>query len=152
MSEQRLLSVRLGLPWWLRWSRICLQCRRRRFDPWVGMIPYRRKWQPTPVFFPGEFRGQRSLAAYTVHGVAELDMTEWLTLPHFSVSIFLFKLFLLKKFCFRLFIFKLKKLKYGWFTMLRCIAKWFSYIHMLHYIILIFFFRFFTERLFFSLL
>ena len=33
-------------------------------------IPWRRKWQPTPVFLPGEAHGQRSLAGYTVHGVA----------------------------------------------------------------------------------
>ena len=38
-----------GLPWWLRWQRICLQCRRPGFDPWVRKIPWRRKWQPTPV-------------------------------------------------------------------------------------------------------
>ena len=41
------------------------QCRRHkrlRFDPWVGKIPSRRKWQPTPVLWPGESRGQRSLA------------------------------------------------------------------------------------------
>ena len=38
-------------------------CRRYRFDPWVGKIPWRRKWQPTPVFLPGEFHGQRSLRA-----------------------------------------------------------------------------------------
>ena len=31
-----------------------LQCREPRFDPWVGKIPWRRKWQPTPVFLPGE--------------------------------------------------------------------------------------------------
>ena len=31
------------------------------FDPWVGKIPWRRKWQPVPVFLPGEFQGQRSL-------------------------------------------------------------------------------------------
>ena len=43
-----------GLPWWLRPERICLQCRRPRFDPWVGKIPWRRAWQPTPVFLPGE--------------------------------------------------------------------------------------------------
>ena len=35
---------------------------RPRFDPWFGKIPWRRKWQPTPVFLPGEFQGQRSLA------------------------------------------------------------------------------------------
>ena len=40
----------MGLPWWLRGQSVCLQCRRPRFDPWVGKIPWRRKWQPTPVF------------------------------------------------------------------------------------------------------
>ena len=37
----------------------CRRCRRRRFDPWVEKIPWRRKWQPTPVSLPGEFHGQR---------------------------------------------------------------------------------------------
>ena len=40
------------------------------FDPWVSKIPWRRKWQPTPVFLPGESHGQRTLAA-TVHRVAQ---------------------------------------------------------------------------------
>jgi len=35
------------------------------FDPWVGKIPWRRKWQPTPVFLLGELHGQRSLAGYS---------------------------------------------------------------------------------------
>ena len=39
----------------------CRRCRRRGFDPWVGKIPWRRKWQPTPVFLPGESHGQRNL-------------------------------------------------------------------------------------------
>ena len=43
-------------------SRVCLQCRRPGFDPWVGKIPWRRKWQPTPVIFPGKSYGWRSLA------------------------------------------------------------------------------------------
>ena len=34
------------------------------FDPWVEKIPWTRKWQPTPVFLPGKFHGQRSLAGY----------------------------------------------------------------------------------------
>ena len=59
--------------------RICPQYRRPGFDPWVGKIPWRREWQPTPVFFPGESHGQRNLAGYTVHGVAESDTTEQLT-------------------------------------------------------------------------
>ena len=37
------------------------QCRRHRFDPLVGKIPWKRTWQPTPVFLPGEFHGQRRL-------------------------------------------------------------------------------------------
>ena len=41
---------------------ICLQCGRPGFDPWVGQIPWRRKWQPTPVLLPGKSHGQRSLA------------------------------------------------------------------------------------------
>ena len=47
--------------WWLRQERICLQCRIYGLDPWVGKIPWRSKWQPTPGFLPGEFHGQRSL-------------------------------------------------------------------------------------------
>ena len=44
------------------------QCRRHKgheFNPWVGKIPRRRAWQPTPVFLPGESHGQRSLAGYS---------------------------------------------------------------------------------------
>ena len=41
-------------PWWLRWKRICFQCGRPRFDPWVGKIPWRRAWQPTLVLLSGE--------------------------------------------------------------------------------------------------
>ena len=40
------------------------RCKRLGFDPWVGKIPWRRKWQPIPVFLPGKSRGQRSLAGY----------------------------------------------------------------------------------------
>ena len=46
------------------------------FNPWVGKIPYKRKWQPTPAFLPGESHGQRSLAGYSPLGPKELDMTE----------------------------------------------------------------------------
>ena len=69
-----------GLPWWLRWSRIRLSCRRPRFDPWVGKIPWRRKWQPTAVFLSGEFHGRRSLAGYIPWVRKESDMIEPLTL------------------------------------------------------------------------
>ena len=41
------------------------------FHPWVRKIHWRRKWQSTPVLFPGKSHGQRSLVSYTVHGVAK---------------------------------------------------------------------------------
>ena len=50
--------------------------KRRRFDPWVGKIPWRRAWQPTPIFLPGEFRGQRSLAGYSPQVYKKQDATE----------------------------------------------------------------------------
>ena len=46
-------------------SKVCLQCRRPGFSPWVGKIPWKRKWQPTPVFLPGKSYGQRSLSGYS---------------------------------------------------------------------------------------
>ena len=49
---------------------------------WVGKIPWRRKWQPTPLFLPGEFHGQRSLAGYSSWGCKESDTTEQLTHTH----------------------------------------------------------------------
>ena len=52
------------------------QHKRRGFDPWVGKIPYKRAWQPTLVFLPGESHGQRSLAGCSPKGPKELDMTE----------------------------------------------------------------------------
>ena len=52
------------------------QCRRRGFDPWVRKLPWKRTWQPTPAFLPGESPGQRSLAGYSPQGGKELDMTE----------------------------------------------------------------------------
>ena len=55
-------------------KKICLQCRDPG-DPWVGKMPWRREWQPTPVFLPGESHGQRSCWA-TVQRVAGSDTTE----------------------------------------------------------------------------
>jgi len=43
------------------------------FYPWVGKIPWRRKWQPAVVFLPGESHGQRSLVGYS-HGVTKISM------------------------------------------------------------------------------
>ena len=52
------------------------RCRRQGFNPWVGKIPWSRKWQPTPVFLPGEPHGQRNLAGFSPWGHKESDMTE----------------------------------------------------------------------------
>ena len=57
-------------------GRVCLQCRRPGFDPQVGKIPWRRAWQPIPLFLPGESHGQKNLASYSPWGCKELDMTE----------------------------------------------------------------------------
>ena len=46
------------------------------FHPWVGKIPWRRAWQPTPIFLPAESHGQRSLASYSPLGHKKPDMTE----------------------------------------------------------------------------
>ena len=73
MPELGVLSQIKLTPWWLS-GKVCLQCkrcRRRRFDPWVGKIPWRRERQPTLEFLPGESHGQRSLAGYK-----ESDTTE----------------------------------------------------------------------------
>ena len=50
------------------------------FDLWVGKTPWRREWQPTPVFLPGESHGQKSLVGYSPWGRKESDTTERLTL------------------------------------------------------------------------
>ena len=42
--------------------------KRRGFDPWVGKVPWRRVWQSTPIFLPGESHGQRSLVGYSPWG------------------------------------------------------------------------------------
>ena len=49
--------------------RIHLQCRRHRLDPWVKKIPWRRKWQPTPVFLPVKSYSQKSLLGYFAMGL-----------------------------------------------------------------------------------
>ena len=46
------------------------------FDPWVKEVPWKRTWQSTQVFLPGESHGQRSLAGYSPGGHKELDMAE----------------------------------------------------------------------------
>ena len=52
------------------------QCRKLRFDPWVGKIPWRRKWLPIAVFLPGKSHGQGSLAGCNPWNCNELNTTE----------------------------------------------------------------------------
>ena len=58
----------MGFPGGASGKEPACQCRRSRFNPWVRKIPWRRKWQPTPVFSPGKSHGQRSLAGYSPRG------------------------------------------------------------------------------------
>ena len=61
------------------------ECRRPGYDPWVSKIPWRRKWQSTPVFLPGRFHGLRSLVGYSPWSLNESEMTEWLSTHTHSV-------------------------------------------------------------------
>ena len=63
-------------------KKIYLQWRRPEFNPWLRKIPWRRKWQHTPIFLPGESHGQRSLAGYSPWSPKELDMSDRLTQGH----------------------------------------------------------------------
>ena len=71
------LLDKVRLPCWLRGKESICQSRRCKFNPWVGKIALRRKWQPTPAFLPGKSRGQRSLAGYSPRSCKRL-WHEWL--------------------------------------------------------------------------
>ena len=75
--------------WVAQWEESTCQCRRPGFDPWVGKIPWRRAWQPTPVFLPGESHRWRNLVGYNPLGHEESDTTERLHF-HFSLSAVLY--------------------------------------------------------------
>ena len=78
----------LGLPRCTRGKEPICQCRRLKrcgFNPWVRKNPWRRKWEPTPVFLPGGFHWKRSLVGYSPWGLTESDMTEWLSI--FTMSL-----------------------------------------------------------------
>ena len=78
--------MRIGRPWWLSWWRIRLQCRR----PGLGRSAGEGHWLPTPVFWPGQFHGQRSLVGYSPWGCKESDTTERLSLTHENFRILKF--------------------------------------------------------------
>ena len=71
-----MLTVLLRLPRWLSGKESACQCRRCRFNPWVRKLPWRRQWQPIPIFLPEKSHGQRSLVGYSPWGHKESDMTE----------------------------------------------------------------------------
>ena len=75
-SNLKWTHERLGFPGGTGSRQPACQCRRHGFDPWVGKIPWKRKWHPTLVFMAGKSPGQRSLAGYSPRGHKELDMTE----------------------------------------------------------------------------
>ena len=82
IMEIQVCTVKQRLPRWYSDKEFACQCRRCIFDPWVGKIPWRRAWQPTPVLLPGESHRQRSLAGYSPWVHEESDTTERLTLTH----------------------------------------------------------------------
>ena len=67
------------LRWWLSGKESACQCKRHRKGGlylWVGKIPWRRKWQTTPVFLSGISHGQRSLSGYSPWDLKESDIAE----------------------------------------------------------------------------
>ena len=60
----------------------------------MGKIPWRREWLPTPVFWPGEFHGQRSLAGYSPRYYKELDTTKQYSLTHSQTHLVFIYLFI----------------------------------------------------------
>ena len=80
-STEEGIDCPLQCSWTSLILQICPQCRRPGFNPWVGKIPWRREQLPTPVFWPGEFHGQRILAGVT---------KSWTWLSDFHAHLFFF--------------------------------------------------------------
>ena len=76
-KDRRGKSQSRGLPRCLSGKESACQCRRHKFNLWVGKISWRKKWQPTPEFLPGKSRGQRNKVDYSPWRSKELDITEW---------------------------------------------------------------------------
>ena len=74
----------LGFPGGTGGKELAYQCKRHqrcRIDPWFEKRPWRRAWQPIPVFLPGESHEQRNLAGYNPQGHKESDTTEAMNHP-----------------------------------------------------------------------
>ena len=81
----------IWLPWWLSGKASTCHSRRQRFNPWIRNIPWRRKWQPTPVFLPGKSHDQRNTMGYSPWGYKESRTTEYThthTHTHITQSLF----------------------------------------------------------------
>ena len=76
-------NVALGFPDGSDRNESACNARDPEFDPWVRKIPWRREWQPSPVFLNGESHGQRSLVGCSPRGCRERDTDERLILSHF---------------------------------------------------------------------
>ena len=96
-DEGTYINVPQGLLRWRSSKESACQCRRCEFEPWVGKIPWRRKWQPTPVYSslwaeePGRLQSM---------GLQELDVTEWLKCHHWALQVPPKWIFLLSSFFF----------------------------------------------------
>ena len=87
------LSKYFGLARWLSRKESACQyrrCRRCGFNPWIGKMPWRREWQPTPVFLPGKCHGQRSLAGYSPCSHRESDKAEHAGCKYFNNFAYIF--------------------------------------------------------------
>ena len=85
-----LLLISLGFPGGTSGKEPTCQCRRHKryeFDPWVGKIPWRRVWQLTPVFLPGESHGQRNLAGFSPQDCKEWNLLKQLSMHAYQLII-----------------------------------------------------------------
>ena len=81
----RLASLQPGFPRGARGKEPTCQCKRRkrrRFSLWVGKIPFRRKWEPAPVSFPGKSHGLKNLVGYSPWSHKESERTDEHTDTH----------------------------------------------------------------------
>ena len=87
----------MGLPRWFSGKEAtcqCRRCKRHGFDSWIGKIPWRRKWQPSPVFLCGKFCAEWSLVGYSPwshkrvgHGLATKEQQQKITVQFSSVAL-----------------------------------------------------------------
>ena len=97
-SLQNQQTLLIYFPLWPSWWRICLQCRRPGFDPWVGNVPWRRERLPTPVFWPGEFHGLYSpWGSKESYRLSDFHFTSWIIFTVSKVSKLLIYLLFLTK-------------------------------------------------------